>query len=486
VLFFMRSTVYARNFESTLRLLAERGHDIHVAAPPDPHQTDQTDLIGRLCRECPRITHGAPPAAVTTTWAHTGYELRRGIDSLRYLAPEYGLAPKLRSRAEQKSPAFLRAPLARRLAAHAATRRVLVSLMRLADRAIPTDSQAEAFVRLHEPDLVVVTPLIEPGSPQSTYVRAAHAIGIPTALCVYSWDNLTNKGLIHDRLDTITVWNEAMKAEAMSLHRVPDERVVVTGSAPHDHWFEWRPRDTREAFCARVGLDPVRPYLLYVCSSKFIAPDERAFVVKWIGAIRAASPALRQVGVLIRPHPQHIGPWRVADVAGLNNVAVWPREAGNPVDVESRAVYFDSMHHSSAVVGVNTSALIESAIVGRGVYTWLAPEFRDTQEGTLHFRHLRGQDHGLLCLTASFDEHVSQLERAMQSPQDASVRSRRFVEAFVRPYGFDEPATPRVVAALESTAAAGVGQPDGGPWWAPLVRPAILRLASSLPHGDRA
>ena len=34
ILFFMRSTVYVRNFESTLRLLAERGHQVHVAAEP--------------------------------------------------------------------------------------------------------------------------------------------------------------------------------------------------------------------------------------------------------------------------------------------------------------------------------------------------------------------------------------------------------------------------------------------------------------------
>jgi len=50
VLFFMRSTVYVRNFESTLRLLAQRGHQVNVVA--DTHQVmDPTNLMGRLCRE---------------------------------------------------------------------------------------------------------------------------------------------------------------------------------------------------------------------------------------------------------------------------------------------------------------------------------------------------------------------------------------------------------------------------------------------------
>src|SRR4030095_10536093 len=115
VLFFMRSTVYVRNFESTLRLLAERGHAVHVAADLH-HELDRGDLVGQLSRMHPSITHGAPPAA-TTGWAHTGYELRRAVDYLRYLEPEYAHAPKLRSRAELKAPAFIMRPAARRLSA---------------------------------------------------------------------------------------------------------------------------------------------------------------------------------------------------------------------------------------------------------------------------------------------------------------------------------------------------------------------------------
>ena len=80
----MRSTVYVRNFESTLRLLAERGHQVHVAAHPR-HDLDPTDLIGRLCATYPGITHGAPPLPLDTPWARRGYELRRGLDYLRYL-----------------------------------------------------------------------------------------------------------------------------------------------------------------------------------------------------------------------------------------------------------------------------------------------------------------------------------------------------------------------------------------------------------------
>lgn len=479
VLFFMRSTVYVRNFESTLRLLAERGHEVEVVA--EPHRLlDPTNLIGRLSSELPTIRHSAPPVPASGSWAPVGVHLRSALDYLRYLRPNYDQAPKLRQRAEKKAPAFVHAALRRRGMKSRAGLALLRWVVRCCDRALPTDPALDAFIRDRQPDLVIVTPLIETGSPQSAHLRSARALGVRTCLSVYSWDNLTNKGLIHDPLDLVTVWNPMMKHEAVSLHHVPASRVVVTGAAPYDHWFTWTPRTTRPVFCARTGLDADRPFIVYLCSSKFIAPEERLFVAKWIEQIRAASPTLRDVGVLIRPHPQNVAAWRGADLSALGNVVIWPAEGANPVDADSRADYFDSIYHGVAVVGINTSAQIESAVVGRGVYTILAPEFRDTQGGTLHFHHLTGVNGGLLQVAADFDEHVAQLEAGLADPEGAAVKGRRFVEAFVRPHGIASPATPRLVAALEQTAIQGTRRPHRGPWWAPFARPVLLPLARRL------
>jgi hypothetical protein len=123
---------------------------------------------------------------------------------------------------------------------------------------------------------------------------------------------------------------------------------------------------------------------------------------------------------------------------------------GNPIDVESRADYFDSLYHSAAVVGLNTSAFIEAGIVGRHVMAILPQEFHANQEGTLHFHYLTDVGGGLLTTARSLEEHEGQLGIVLRGGSESVMaRQREFVRAFVRPQGLDTPATPVLADAIE-------------------------------------
>ena len=64
----------------------------------------------------------------------------------------------------------------------------------------------------------------------------------------------------------------------MSSTACQPERVVVTGAQCYDEWFDWTPTPRAE-FCARVGLDPERPYVLYTgFSGSRSGPSEVDFV----------------------------------------------------------------------------------------------------------------------------------------------------------------------------------------------------------------
>jgi hypothetical protein len=125
----------------------------------------------------------------------------------------------------------------------------------------------------------------------------------------------------------------------------------------------------------------------------------------------------------------------------------------NPIGGAARSDYFDSMYHAEAVVGVNTSGMIESGIIGRPVYAVQVDEFAATQDGTLHFQHLKNVEGGLLHLARTLDEHVGQLARLPVDGAAGRARARRFIQGFIRPHGLDVAATSRVVEAIESFAA---------------------------------
>jgi hypothetical protein len=477
ILFVMMHPGFVRNYESALRLLATRGHAVHVASELDRKKLGENLQIQRLANDCESITYQRAPRRARGALLNLARVARTLLDYLRYLDPSYATAMSLRARVEMKIPrGFQRLVALAAGAGHWAVR-LLASALRGLEIVLPSSAAVERFLRDQKPDVLLVTPLVDFGSDQVDYVKTARKLGVPSALCVASWDNLTNKGLMRVVPNRVFVWNQAQKDEAVVLHNTPPERVAVTGAQLFDHWFEWRPSSSRADFCRRVGLDSSEPYILYVGSSFFIAPDEASFGEKWIRRLRASDdPILARAGVLIRPHPTNVQQWLAFDFAQLGNSAVWPKLGADPFSEQFKIDFYDSMYYSAAVVGVNTSALIEAAIVGRPVCTVLAPEFAHSQEGTLHFRHLLHVNGGLLHVARNLDEHMAQLCAALTDGAEREERSRRFVEAFVRPQGLEKPSTPILVEAIEQLATESV---IAGriPWWAGVCRVALYPAA---------
>jgi hypothetical protein len=481
ILFIARHFTYFRNFESVVAALASAGQAVHLAADREEAQGGR-DLVERLAAAYPgRVTVGFTPILQWGRYRRVSSALRLGLDYLRYSDPRYEATPKIRERAWERTP-FLALVLAK-----LPCRGLVTAALERVEQAVPRQLGVDAFIREHQPDLLLITPLIELGSPQLDYVRAARAIGLRSALCVWSWDHLSSKALIRVVPDRLIVWNETQRDEALRFHGVEAGRVIVTGAQCFDQWFDRAPSRDRAAFAARSGISASDPFILYVCSALFKnSPPETGFIVEWVAAIRrAADPRVRDAAILVRPHPQRLEEWTPevrAALADQPGVVVW---GSNPVDPEGRADYFDSMYHASAVVGLNTSALVEAAIVDRPVFTLLLPEFRDNQEGTFHFHHLMTVGDGFLNVSRSLDEHVAQLS-ALATGGTARP-NRPFVERFIRPRGLDTPATTVFASALESMVREPAPRPRPVPAWVLLLRPVVyaLVLAGRLPLLER-
>jgi hypothetical protein len=471
VLFLARHFGYLRNYESVVLGLAAAGHQVHLAADRE-EMLGGREMVERWTREQPAVTMGWTPDREGDNWFWLATRLRLAQDFLRYQDPRYDNAPQLRLRAEERMPTLVLAGLSLLGCRTAPVRAVMTGTLNLLERAIPRNPGLDAFLADQKPDVVLVTPLVELGAPQLDHLRAARARGIRTGLCVGSWDHLSSKSLIRVWPDRVFVWNETQKAEAVELHGVPADRVIVTGAQCFDQWFDRGPRAARADFCRRLRFDPARPIVLWVCSSLFRgSPAESDLVEEWVRRLRATSdPRLHEANVLVRPHPQRADEWRRVDLSDFGRVAV---RGSYPIDDDSKADYFDALYHSAVVVGLNTSALIEAGVVGRPVLSIVQADYARNQEGTLHWPYLASVGGGLLRIAHSFDEHIEQLASAIANP---AIDTRPFVEAFVRPAGIDRPATPVLLEAVDALGRVGPARRVGSPWWAWLIRPLLLPL----------
>lgn len=471
---------YFRNFESAICALAERGHRVRLVAE-EPERFGGRELVERLAARYDNVSWAWAPDRKGEAWVPVSRRLRHGLECVRFLDRRYASRPKLRQRAVERAPRgllwLLRVPLVDTRAGRWALRTMLAATERL----MPSSPIVEEFLRAERPDVVLLASLTYSRSQQLDYLKAARALGIPAAACIMGFDHLSSKALLHITPDRVFVWNETQTREALELHGIPAERVVVTGAQCYDQWFTRTPSRPKEAFCRSLGLAPDRAFILYVCSAMSPDPHEARFVTEWIERIRATDdPRLRGVGLLIRPHPERTREWNDVDCTRWENVALHGR---NPIDAEAKADYFDALSHSAAVVGIVTSAFLEAAIVGRPVLTLLLPEFRVHQEGMLHFEYLLRVEGGLLSAARSFEEHLAQLAAAADGGGGHEAQASRFLRAFIRPHGFDRPATPIFVDAVEALGGLEHAPAAGPAWWERALRPAVRVLALAGARG---
>ena len=464
ILFLIGATSRIRNFHGALTLLAERGHTIQLTGRLRKGSFDISKSI-----EHERISGRVNPTVRADDWRDVVDLLRGARDYVRYFDPRYSQATRLVRRAYEIAPTEFvlyceRHPWVKRRWALAS------KALAWAEELVPSDPGFETFLREERPDIVVVTPLVTFESYQTDYVKAAHRLGVPVVFVPFSWDNLTNKGLMRVQPDRVLVWNTIQRQEAIDLHGCPADRVLVVGAARFDDFFQRAVTASRSELFAEYGLDPERPMVLYLGSSQLTGPNEMELVRRWVESIRASEDeVVRTCGILIRPHPALKSSWASVDFSGLGCVGV-SLHARRDGDQE----LYDSLHHSHAAVGLNTSAMLEAAIVGRPVHTLVIPGFDAGQVGTMHFHYLVEAFGGLATVARDLAEHERQLSTVLRGAPTVSSRSRAFAEQFLRPHGAAEEVSPLLASEIERAASIGKTAGAHAPLWQTLLRRPLL------------
>ena len=462
-----------RNFESVVRTLSDRGHEVVLLADEDDAFGGQS--LAEDLSLLPGVSHERTPSYSGQAWFIVARKIRQGLDYLRFLDRRYAPFTKLRERAEARAPRFVTGLMRVPLLPVLGIRQILMSVLTAIEEGMPRLEAMDTFLDRARPDVILFGSVTHPRAAQIDHLRSARAKNIPSGVCVYSWDHLSSKAKVRVVPDRLFVWNETQRNEAVSFHGIPVDRVVVTGAQVYDQWFNRSPSRSREKFLLDMRLPPDRPFVLYVCSAMTPDPNEAKFVRRWVESIRdSAHPRLQNAGVIVRPHPERRKEWENVVWSDLGPLVI---TGSNPIEVSAKADYFDALAYSEAVVGIVTSAFLEAAVVGRPVLTITPPEFQSHQAGMLHFRYLVEIEGGLLKVGADLSEHVRHLEDTFDGDVAHRAQQQRFLRAFVRPLGLDHASTPRFVEMIESMVVSGTTSvPIEIPFWKSVMARSIVAV----------
>lgn len=323
---------------------------------------------------------------------------------------------------------------------------IVLNFLKTAERLVAPDKQIEKWLKETDPDIVVASPYILPLSPEVEYIKAARKLGISTAVVVLSWDNLTTKGTFHVYPDHVFVWNQTIATEAEQLHDVQPQKIRITGAPVFDFWFDMQPSMTYTDFCRTTGLDASKPYVLYLCSSRYIARDENLFVQELYRSLQQSEYRDR-FQLLVRPHPLNAQIWQNANP---DEFCIWPKDSKWTDLDDVKQEYFNSIYHSSAVVGINTSAFLESAILDKPCITIMNDRYKRKQTGLGHFQHLL--DGNFIELTDNHDRTLERIIELLDGDDQKRDNRLRFIRNFIRPAGMDKQASEVMAETIQRSA----------------------------------
>lgn len=155
-----------------------------------------------------------------------------------------------------------------------------------------------ALFERYQPSVVFVPDIFGPQG--LTLLREAKRQGVASLGMTASWDHFP-KRFEARKPDTLLVWNETLKQEAIELQNYQPDKVFVVGVPQYDLFAQAQHLLSREEFFGRLKLDPAKKLISFFSSSKR-APDDADIVemlLRWNEEKKLATASQ----LYLRPYP---------------------------------------------------------------------------------------------------------------------------------------------------------------------------------------
>lgn len=320
----------------------------------------------------------------------------------------------------------------------------ITGFLRFIERRIPVAPEIKDHIRRHLPDILIALPLISGDSREGEYVQAANMLNIPTVYSMFSWDNIASKATFHSSPHYYFIWNKPLARELSELHGISSERILVTGAPRFARLLKNREDYIlpRAEFCRIAGIDPAKKYILYVGSTYLLDSNVRKtlsedLLIVDIAEALERSEKTRGVDILVRPHPVNSMIISALRDGEHSTISIYPSPGELPDTEEKRRMFYNSIYHSVAVVGVNTTAFLEASAIDKPCVTIISQEYGETQQ-LVHFHHLA---EGKFLEIAKQVEDVADIVGQIVEGIDTRVVQRReFVKNFIKPLEMEKSA----------------------------------------------
>ncbi len=239
-------------------------------------------------------------------------------------------------------------------------------IVRYLDYKLCPDQVFDIFFEKYNPDMVYCPYTHKPLDVH--LVKQARKRNVLSVGLINSWDSITSKGMLRILPDKLIVHNNLIKEEAVQLVGMNPQDIFVSGMPHFDHYFNYRP-SLREEFCARLGLDPKKRYILF-------CPPALALNAKWYQVVEFISQAINKgllpsdLQIVIRYTPVDNG----ADLSSFpKDKKIFHNQTGIPGSrfggrildwewLQKDMIHLaDSLYHSSLAVIYSSTMNIDTA-----------------------------------------------------------------------------------------------------------------------------
>ena len=179
-------------------------------------------------------------------------------DLVRFYRPELDEADWPRRRTAQRVLDFAGHPNGREAAGRLAAVRVppdvhanAEEMLTAIEQHVPAEPRLLDAVEALGVDAALLISRCSLGGGERDLLKVTRALGLPSVMLVWSWDNLSSKAVLHEHPDHLLVWNELQVDEAERLQGIPRDRVDALGAPSFDEFFSAletveRPRPRRQ------------------------------------------------------------------------------------------------------------------------------------------------------------------------------------------------------------------------------------------------